>query len=173
MRKSLISDVRLVLLSREALEALVRGDLGAASRAAGVTLPAAFLKDERLWRMRLEQLIAAPETAGWLLRAVVAESGAVVGYVGFHGPPDPDGMVEIGYTILREYRRRGHARAAADALLTYARDHGAVTARASVSPDNDASLSLVRSSGFVHVGEQWDEEDGLELVFERPLTDAR
>jgi RimJ/RimL family protein N-acetyltransferase len=173
MRKTSIGDVRLVLLSREALEALVRGDVGAASSAAGVTLPAAFLEDERLWRLRLEQLIAAPEIAGWLLRAVVAEAGAVVGYVGFHGPPDPDGMVEIGYTILPEHRRRGHARAAVDALLAYARDHGAVTARASLSPHNEASLSLVRSSGFRHVGEQWDEQDGLELVFERPLTDAR
>ena len=40
--------------------------------------------------------------------------------------------------------------------------------RASVSPANVASLTLVQQYGFVRVGEQWDEEDGLELVHERP-----
>jgi RimJ/RimL family protein N-acetyltransferase len=35
-----------------------------------------------------------------------------------------------------------------------------------VSPDNAASLALVRRAGFVHVGEQEDDEDGLELVHE-------
>jgi ribosomal-protein-alanine N-acetyltransferase len=37
---------------------------------------------------------------------------------------------------------------------------------ASVAPDNQASLSAVRELGFVKTGKQWDEEDGLELVFE-------
>jgi L-amino acid N-acyltransferase YncA len=46
------------------------------------------------------------------------------------------------------------------------------TCVASVSPHNAPSLSLVRSFGFRHVGDQIDEIDGLELVFERrlPLT---
>ena len=39
--------------------------------------------------------------------------------------------------------------------------------RASVSPGNAASLSLIAGYGFTQVGEQWDEEDGLELVYER------
>ena len=39
--------------------------------------------------------------------------------------------------------------------------------RASVSPENVASLALIRSYGFQHVGEQWDEKDGRELIFER------
>lgn len=41
--------------------------------------------------------------------------------------------------------------------------------RASISPDNAASLAVIRPFGFERVGEQWDDEDGLELVFERPL----
>ena len=36
-------------------------------------------------------------------------------------------------------------------------------------PDVAASLALVRSLGFSQVGEQIDEIDGLELVFERAL----
>jgi L-amino acid N-acyltransferase YncA len=37
---------------------------------------------------------------------------------------------------------------------------------ASVSPDNAPSLAIVHKLGFVQTGDQWDEEDGLELVFE-------
>ena len=37
---------------------------------------------------------------------------------------------------------------------------------ASVSPDNQPSLNLIDQFGFERTGEQWDEEDGLEWVFE-------
>ncbi|MFE9619950.1 hypothetical protein [Streptomyces sp. NPDC006384] len=43
------------------------------------------------------------------------------------------------------------------------------TVRATISPDNTASLATISGFGFVEVGEQWDEEDGLELVFEAPV----
>jgi hypothetical protein len=36
-----------------------------------------------------------------------------------------------------------------------------------VSPHNEASLRMVRRLGFHQTDEQWEEEDGLELVFER------
>jgi RimJ/RimL family protein N-acetyltransferase len=164
-----VSTVRLVTLTGPVMGALLQRDLATASATAGVALPAAFLDDEQLWALRVRQVTADPASAPWFVRAVVAEPGAVVGHAGFHGPPDSNGMVEIGYTILREHRRRGHARAAVGELLAYARAHGARTVRASVSPDNAPSLALVRSVSFVQCGEQWDDEDGLELVFERPL----
>ena len=41
--------------------------------------------------------------------------------------------------------------------------------RATVSPDNAASLGLVAQLPFVEVGEQWDDEDGLETIFELPV----
>ena len=47
---------------------------------------------------------------------------------------------------------------------------GIRTVRASISPDNTASLATVAGFGFSQVGEQWDDEDGLELIFERPVT---
>jgi RimJ/RimL family protein N-acetyltransferase len=161
----------LVLLSADALQALVAGDLAEASTEAGVALPTAFLADTWLWSLRLGQMIGDPACAPWLVRAVVGEpAGAVVGHAGFHGAPDERGMVEVGYRIVPEYRRRGYARAALTGLLDFAREHGATTARASISPGNEASLALAASFGFRPVGEQWDERDGLELVLERPLT---
>ena len=42
------------------------------------------------------------------------------------------------------------------------------TVRATISPDNAASLATLAGNGFRHVGEQWDERDGRELIFERP-----
>jgi RimJ/RimL family protein N-acetyltransferase len=36
----------------------------------------------------------------------------------------------------------------------------------SVSPENAASLAVVRKLGFERTGERMDEEDGLEHVFE-------
>jgi L-amino acid N-acyltransferase YncA len=47
------------------------------------------------------------------------------------------------------------------------------TVRATISPDNAASLHIVRAADFVEVGEQWDDEDGLELVFAFGLTCGR
>ena len=44
--------------------------------------------------------------------------------------------------------------------------------RASVSPDNAPSRDLVLSEGFVAVGEQMDEEDGLEIVYDRSVEVA-
>jgi RimJ/RimL family protein N-acetyltransferase len=42
----------------------------------------------------------------------------------------------------------------------------------SISPRNEPSLALARKLGFEQVGEQFDEEDGLELVFELTLPAA-
>jgi RimJ/RimL family protein N-acetyltransferase len=122
-------------------------------------------------RRRRDQLAAEPAAQPWLVRATVLRSaGRVVGTVGFHAPPDELGRVEIGYEILPDDRRRGYAREAVRALTDWAFATGeARICVASISPDNQASLCLVKSLGFTHVGEQIDEEDGPELIFERPL----
>jgi RimJ/RimL family protein N-acetyltransferase len=165
--------VRLHLLDADTLQALVDLDLDAARAQAGVPLPEDFLKDTWLWTLRLGQMIGEPEVTPWLVRAIVAEegpgAGRVVGHAGFHGAPDERGMVEIGYRVIPAYRRQGYAQAAVTELLAYAREHGAKIARASVRPDNERSLRIVGHFGFTQVGEQIDEIDGLELVFERPL----
>lgn len=91
-----------------------------------------------------------------------------MGHAGFHGPPNDEGMVEVAYTVIPEQRGKGYAAAALHALLTRAASEAGVrTVRATISPNNSASLHIVRAAGFVEVGEQWDDEDGLELVFQR------
>jgi RimJ/RimL family protein N-acetyltransferase len=57
-----------------------------------------------------------------------------------------------------------------EAALRWAADSPEVSlVRAGISPENEASLATLRPFGFEPVGEQWDEEDGRELLFERPV----
>lgn len=83
-------------------------------------------------------------------------------------------MVEIGYAVDPAYRRQGYARAALEVLLERAaREVDVRTVRATVSPDNAASQNLILQYGFAEVGEQWDDEDGLELIYEVKANLAR
>ncbi|MGZ4503293.1 MAG: GNAT family N-acetyltransferase [Nocardioidaceae bacterium] len=165
--------VELVQLSPAVLHALADGDLDRANRVAPVALTPYLVGPEcrGTWRRRARQVDADPAVAGWVTRVVVdRDRGLAVGRAGFHAPPDTAGMVEVGYAVDPAHRRQGYARAALLALLDRARREPAVrTVRASIRPDNDASWRLVTAYGFVAVGEQWDDEDGLETVYERPV----
>lgn len=163
--------VTLEVLSLTVLEALNAGDLERASATFGRSLPGTWLMHKDLWDYRVQQAQADPAVLRWLVRAVIhPSSGAIVGHAGFHGPPDERGMVEIGYTIEPAYRRRGFARATVAALISYAASQPTVTTvRASIAPDNIASLATIRPFGFARIGEQMDEIDGLEWIFERAV----
>lgn len=164
--------VRFVRLPLAAMDALLAGDLDAASAEAGVPLTAYILEHGWLWEIRADQVRRDPAAADWVARAVVVD-GVVVGHAGFHGPPDENGMVEVAYSVDPAYRRRGYATAMLEAAISWAAADPAVrTVRASISPDNVASLATLRPFGFIEVGEQWDDEDGLELLFERPVRPA-
>jgi RimJ/RimL family protein N-acetyltransferase len=165
--------LRLLPLTPSLLRAVAGGDLADVERQLGARVGKGWEEGVPA-KLRLEQLAADPSEQPWLVRAMVASTPPrVVGCVGFHAPPDDDGRVEIGYDIVASERRKGYAREGIRALLDWAWTTGRVrTCVASVSPHNAPSLSLVRSFGFRHVGDQIDEIDGLELVFERrlPLT---
>jgi RimJ/RimL family protein N-acetyltransferase len=118
--------------------------------------------------MRSEQVDHDPASAAWVTGIVVDdEQSLAVGAAGFHGPPDDSGMVEIGYRIDPLYRRRGYARAALVSLLARAeREPEVHRVRVSIRPDNLPSSQLALQYGFQQVGEQWDDVDGLEIVYE-------
>jgi len=170
--------VRFAELSSAAMTALLDGSLAEASREAGIALTPYFVTDDavRLWRLRVSQIAADPGSARWVARAVVAEpEGVVAGHAGFHRPPDQTGMVEVAYSVDPAYRRRGYARAMLRELLRRAAaEPGVSTVRATISPDNVPSLATISGFGFTKIGEQWDEEDGRELIFEvAPRTSPR
>ncbi|WP_338120147.1 GNAT family N-acetyltransferase [Streptomyces agglomeratus] len=163
-----------VELDGAVMTALLDRDLAGASAVAGVALTDFFLTDGALWlwRYRLGQIAGDPARARWCGRlAVCGEGGAVVGHGGFHGPPDDAGMVELGYAVDPAFRRRGYARATLTELLRRAAaEPGVTTVRASVRPDNVASLATLAGFGFTATGELWDEEDGMETLYEVPAS---
>src|SRR5690349_4534487 len=113
-------DVRIVHLTGRVFRALAQGDLAAAEAVSPVALSGYLAGPQcrALWQMRSEQCDRDPAAAAWVTGIVWDERQRLaVGAAGFHGPPDGDGMVEIGYRIDPAHRRRGHARAALEALL--------------------------------------------------------
>ena len=159
------------------MHALADGDLTAANAAAAVPLTEYFAGPawRGLWRMRSKQLREDPGSARWITGVIWdVDQHVPAGRAGFHGPPDRTGMVEVGYAVDPAHRRQGYARAALEALLERAaRDPDVTTVRASIRPDNVASLGLVEQYGFRRVGERWDEEDGLETVLEVEARSTR
>lgn len=164
--------LRLVELAPDVIEALINKDRDAARARSGLALDLAdFAGDEYVLAMRRRQLRDDPSEQPWLLRAMVPHGGGkVVGRIGFHGPPDNDGTVEIGYVVRRNRRRQGYATEAVRGLLEWGARHGASRCLASIAPGNTASLALARRLGFLRIGQQTDEIDGLELVFALDLT---
>ncbi|MFC7533134.1 GNAT family N-acetyltransferase [Actinoplanes sp. GCM10030250] len=164
-----MSSIRFLKLSPATLAALVAGDLEGASALAGHPLTPYLVEEKWLWDIRLEDIGRNPAAADWIARAAITEpEGIVVGHGGFHGPPDDDGIVEVAYSVDPAHRRRGHARAMLAELLRRADADPAVTAvRASIRPDNVASRATIAGFGFKKIGEQWDQEDGLEDVYLR------
>ena len=126
--------------------------------------------DRRVLSYRLESLDAAPDWWTFLLHAAVSTEGVFLGRVGCHAGPDENGEVEIGYYVCPAWRGRGVAGAVVDGFLSWLATQGARRIRATVGPDNAASRRLLERRSFRHVGEQWDDEDGLELVYVRDLA---
>jgi RimJ/RimL family protein N-acetyltransferase len=124
-------------------------------------------------RFRVAQVRDDPSVNPWLIRiAVLRSTGEIVGLVNFHGAPDDRGMVEIGYRVHPDHRRRGYASEMATTLWScVARRPEVAWLRATVSPDNVASIAIIEGAGLVHVGEQDDPEDGLELIYEIAAAD--
>lgn len=168
--------VRIVQLPPDTLFALAAGDLDAANAASPVPLTAYLVSEESVstWRFRARQAVESPEDLPWVTGAMWDEDAeVVVGKAGFHGAPDARGMVELGYAVDPLLRRRGYARAAFRVLLDRARAEPDVRVlRATASPGNLASRTLIEEFGLVENGEQWDEEDGLELIYEISVDGA-
>lgn len=165
----------LVPLGLEVLAALAAGDVVGAQARLPFAITPAWAESVPAAR-RHAQIVADRSVAPWLARAMVLRSERrAVGCVGCHDRPDARGRVELGYQVLEGDRRRGYAREAVETLLAWARTRGATGLVLSISPDNVPSLRFAASLGLHRTGEQMDEIDGLEHVFEAslPLTSRR
>ncbi len=98
---------------------------------------------------------------------VLKEKQEVIGSASFHGAPDADGMLEIGLGIESEYQKQGFAKEALLGMWRWAAAFPDVQAfRYTVSPDNAASIAVINYFGFEFNGQQMDEIDGAENIYE-------
>lgn len=103
----------------------------------------------------------------WVM--IERNSGRAVGDIGFHGPPDESGTIEIGYSVTPSCRRRGYATEAANAIVEWARSQpGIHDVVAGCDPNNLPSIRTLERAGFQRTGEangemRWSHDGRLDL----------
>jgi len=90
----------------------------------------------------------APDPVFGLMMIRDAGDGLAVGGIGFFGPPDADGAVEVGYGLVPAVRGRGFASAALTQAIAIAFEHGVRVVRADTDPANLPSSRVLERAGF-------------------------
>lgn len=97
-----------------------------------------------------------PEWEGWLTWYAVridSDYPILCGGVGFKGPPDKRGMVEIGYSVLPEFERQGLATEMVAGMVQWAKQQPQMKhVEAETNIDNKASIRVLEKNSFVCVG---------------------
>ena len=109
-----------------------------------------------------QHLKSDPSAVEWGFRLFVhRQDGVLIGEGGYKGKPDEAGMVEIGYALVPEYRRRGLATEAARGLAAYAFSHPEVSAvQAHTLKDGTASINVLKRLGMKFAGTAIDPDEG-------------
>lgn len=142
----------------------------------GARLPSEWpppLNDDDSARFFLNYLTRYPDAVGWMAWYFILRNDrerVAIGNGGFKGEP-VDGTVEIGYSILPRYQRRGFAGESIRALLERAFSHDAVRrVVAQTFPELNASQALLRKLGFLQIPST--EPGVLRFELEAPQTRA-
>lgn len=97
-----------------------------------------------------------PEWEGWLAwYAIRIDDGYPVlcGSVGFKGPPDKRGMVEIGYSVLPKFQGQGLATEMVAGMIEWSKHQPEVKQiEAETNIDNRPSVRILEKNSFVRVG---------------------
>ena len=108
------------------------------------------------FRERLEE--GGEEAVGWYGWYAVREADSdgprsLVGAGGYLGPPDAEGTVEVGYSVLPEWQRRGYASEMVEMLakhaFTFVRVERVI---AHTTAANPASIAVLLRCGFHAAG---------------------
>ncbi|WP_216845365.1 GNAT family N-acetyltransferase [Granulicella sp. S156] len=111
--------------------------------------------EPHVFRFILRQFEERPDTVGWhryvLLCDARGNGKTLIGCVG--GFPRPEGDVEIGYSTLPEFQRRGYATAFASALVTWLlKQKGVVSVNAQTYARVPESVKVMERCGMVFAG---------------------
>jgi [ribosomal protein S5]-alanine N-acetyltransferase len=144
------------------LELLTAELQGPASLSAfiGAYVPANWpppLYDEPAIRWTMGQLAKPSADGRWyshyfVLQSLTAAPDIVIGVGGYVGGPSPTGVVEIGYSIIPEYHRKGYATEAAGGLTRNAFTKGVKVVAAHTLENDPASGGVLLKNGFRMIG---------------------
>ena len=113
------------------------------------------LYDREPMNFALRQL-ADPAEQGWsfwYLMTRTTDARELVGICGFKGRPNAAGSVEIGYSVLSQFRNQGLATEAVERLVTWAFSHQSVIeVCAETLPHLQQSIRVMKKNGFSHTG---------------------
>ena len=102
-----------------------------------------------------------------LILAVEKKSREIVGSAGFHDFPNEVGMIEIGFGIVPERQNLGFGKELLHGMWQLiCKEPEVKILRYTVSPTNAPSVHIIKNLGFLEIGMQIDDEDGVELIFE-------
>jgi len=135
-------------------------DPAALAARVGAAVPEGLIDDafRGAFQFARDRLSRQPEIFGWWTALfVLAEPRTICGMGGFTGPPDADGVVEIGYSIAPSLRGRGLATAAARELVRSAFADARVNwVRAHTLAQHNPSTLVLEKVGFRKIGELID-----------------
>lgn len=127
------------------------------AEALGVSVPKSWPPDlygPSAMRYALEQL-GDPTEQCWSFWYLITpeEPAELVGVCGFKGRPDASGSVEIGYSVLAQFQRKGFATEAVASLVGWAFTHHNVNeVSAETFPYLSQSIRVLEKNGFVLTG---------------------
>lgn len=175
MTSSILYTERLVMvpITIEIVEAMFLGRRDLAERALEAELPEAWpgrALVERAFRADIEAIRRNPDFRLWGDRVMITREGArrVVGSVVFHGGPDDDGVVEVGYGVEKDSQCLGFATEATRAAVEWAFAQPPVRLVRATTPSwHVASRKVLERAGLRLVGSQDHDMLGEVLEYER------
>lgn len=97
-----------------------------------------------------------PECEGWLTWYAIRiddDYPILCGSIGFKGPPDKRGTVEIGFSVIPEFQGQGLATAMVAGIVQWAKQQPQVKhIEAETNIGNKAASRVLEKNGFVGVG---------------------
>ena len=131
----------------------------------GATIPSSWPPehfDEAAVRFTLDWLRKHPRDVQWgfyyiELPGTNGATGTLIGAGGFKGAPDSDGIVEIGYSVLPDFQRKGYALEAVNGWIQFAFAQPKVQMICAHTLANGApSIGVLKKAGFRPVGRGHD-----------------
>ena len=167
--------LRLTAATSKLVSEDLTGRLALAS-ALGVEVPANWppdLYDRNALEFAIRQLQDPAEQnwSFWYLTEKQSKPEQLIGICGFKGRPNHVGSVEIGYSVLDQFRNNDYATEAASRLITWAFSHANVLeVSAETLPHLKQSIRVLEKSGLAFTG-QGSEQGVIRYAIARSSLD--